>query len=461
MVFRVTQHQPLWKWTMFCLSTAILAKAQQQADSITIKCTATSNDRTYCAANTADGVVLLRSAGTTACILGRNWGYDPKGIWVSEGCSGEFATKANLQAVVPHSEQGPAKDVTGFVEPYGSIRTILSTFQHDAEVQDNATRVGLLFQTKGRIKVIAGMEWGVDLVRASTQFNAGAVTSSGFVNLEQTALPVFGARLGYVGVDAGPLGRLAFGKQHSVHYDIASYTTDRSNVFGGQGSAAYTAGTDGGDTGSGRADRIVRYSNKVLKILELGGQMQFRGAGNNHSVDGWGTSVQITFLPGLKAGGAITKTYWSDEIKREVRALDGDAQFIAAGVNANWRVLEFGFVYSRQRNGDLIRTTDVNLAPISVAFDGEGEELFTRARFGKFAVLGGFNNYVPSSRDPAISHDSHVRFGIGGLEWHFSPAGYIYAEGKLDASRNSVKSDDFNVLSFGFRYDFSWRIGHF
>jgi hypothetical protein len=339
----------------------------------------------------------------------------------------------------------------------------VSAFQDDAEVQDNATRVGIRFQTRGAIKVIAGAEWGVDLVRASTQFNAGAATSGGFATLEQTTSPVFGARLGYAGLDIGPFGQVAFGKQNSVHYDITSYTTDRFNVFGGQASATYQAGgADGGETGSGRADRVVRYNNKLFKIVELGGQMQFRRAANDHTIDGWGTSAQITFLPGLKAGGSYTRTYWANEIKRTVRGLDGDAQFIAGGVNANWRIIEFGFVFVRQRNGDLVRITDpASTLPIPVVFDAEGQELFARARLGKFALLGGFNNYVPSTWDPAISPDSRVRFGIGGAEWHFSPAGYVYAEIKVDASRDSVRSDPFNVFSLGFRYDFSWRIGHF
>lgn len=439
----ILRHVACWKRTMLCLSIAVSVTAQQQADSVTVKCAATGSDRTYCLANTTDGVVLLKSAGTTACILGRSWGYDQSGIWVTEGCSGEFATKSTLQPVVPQSEQGPAKNVAGFFEPYGSLRTVLSAFRDDAEVQDNATRIGIRFQTRGAVKVIAGTEWSVDLVRASTQFNAGASTSGGFATLEQTTSPVFGARLGYVGLDAGPLGQVAFGKQNSVHYDIASYTTDRFNVFGGQSTAAYPAGTDGGETGSGRADRVVHYSNKIFKIVDVGGQMQFRRSGNDHSVDGWGTSAQITLLPGLKAGGSYTKTYWANDIKRNVRGLDGDAQFIAGGVNANWRILEFGVVYVRQRNGDAVRipnpTGDI---PIPVIFDAQGQELFAKTRLGKFAVLGGFDNYVPSSRDAAISPDSRVRFGIAGLEWHFSPAGYVYAEMKLDASRNSVRSDD-------------------
>jgi len=36
--------------------------------------------------------VLLRSTGEAPCLLGRTWGYDQASVWVSDGCSGEFAT---------------------------------------------------------------------------------------------------------------------------------------------------------------------------------------------------------------------------------------------------------------------------------------------------------------------------------------------------------------------------------
>jgi len=46
--------------------------------------------RTSCPADTSAGVVLLRSKGTAACLLGKSWGYEDKSIWVSDGCSAEF-----------------------------------------------------------------------------------------------------------------------------------------------------------------------------------------------------------------------------------------------------------------------------------------------------------------------------------------------------------------------------------
>ena len=34
--------------------------------------------------------MLEKSSGSAPCLLGKTWGYDDTGIWVSDGCSGEF-----------------------------------------------------------------------------------------------------------------------------------------------------------------------------------------------------------------------------------------------------------------------------------------------------------------------------------------------------------------------------------
>jgi len=53
-----------------------------------------SNDRRtrHCAINTRGGVQLERQLSKAACIQGSSWGYDGRGVWVSNGCRGEFVT---------------------------------------------------------------------------------------------------------------------------------------------------------------------------------------------------------------------------------------------------------------------------------------------------------------------------------------------------------------------------------
>jgi hypothetical protein len=66
---------------------------QEQAEKLKqnmVTCTSNVGERISCPANTTAGVVLVRSTGASACLLGKTWGYDDKSIWVSDGCSGQF-----------------------------------------------------------------------------------------------------------------------------------------------------------------------------------------------------------------------------------------------------------------------------------------------------------------------------------------------------------------------------------
>jgi hypothetical protein len=208
-----------------------------QSGSTVITCVSKPGERQVCKADTAAGVALLRSTGDPACLLGKNWGYDDAGVWVSGGCGGEFAVGGTREA------SGLSKFV-GMFEPYGQLRTHLAAYQDQAEVQNNASRIGINFSTRGKIKMFAGTEWGVNLVQSETQFNLSGSGSGGALGSVQTiTTPVFTARLGFIGTDFGRFGQVSIGKQYGMQYDVAGYTTDRFNVFGGQGTFAYVAGT--------------------------------------------------------------------------------------------------------------------------------------------------------------------------------------------------------------------------
>ena len=44
----------------------------------------------YCPVNTRGGVRLLRQTSRSACWEGETWGYDRRGIWVTQGCAADF-----------------------------------------------------------------------------------------------------------------------------------------------------------------------------------------------------------------------------------------------------------------------------------------------------------------------------------------------------------------------------------
>lgn len=61
----------------------------------TLVCESRDGRRNYCRANTGWGVTLLRRTSDAACERGQSWGYDENGVWVSNGCRGEFLLDAN------------------------------------------------------------------------------------------------------------------------------------------------------------------------------------------------------------------------------------------------------------------------------------------------------------------------------------------------------------------------------
>jgi hypothetical protein len=79
--------------------TVARAQAPQPPPTIaTLVCESKPGGRQVCAGDTSAGVVLVTSSGPTACLLGKNWGYDDKGVWVADGCSGEFLLGPAAQA---------------------------------------------------------------------------------------------------------------------------------------------------------------------------------------------------------------------------------------------------------------------------------------------------------------------------------------------------------------------------
>jgi len=73
---------------------------QQPPAAVVVPCTSKVGERQECPADTSRGVVLARSYGDAACLLGKTWGYSDKGVWVSDGCSADFLV-AKSTAVGP------------------------------------------------------------------------------------------------------------------------------------------------------------------------------------------------------------------------------------------------------------------------------------------------------------------------------------------------------------------------
>jgi len=56
-----------------------------------INCSSNNGERVICAADTRNGVQLVKQISGPPCVLGRTWGFDERGIWVDRGCRADFA----------------------------------------------------------------------------------------------------------------------------------------------------------------------------------------------------------------------------------------------------------------------------------------------------------------------------------------------------------------------------------
>ena len=63
------------------------------SDARVVSCNSDGYRDRFCPVDTRGGVRLVHQVSNSRgpCIEGRTWGYDRRGIWVSEGCRAEFS----------------------------------------------------------------------------------------------------------------------------------------------------------------------------------------------------------------------------------------------------------------------------------------------------------------------------------------------------------------------------------
>lgn len=78
----------------------------------TVRCESQARETVRCKADTRNGVTLARQHSRAGCWYDETWGYDAKGIWVSNGCRADFALgrKASVGPTTsPSSNAAPSE----------------------------------------------------------------------------------------------------------------------------------------------------------------------------------------------------------------------------------------------------------------------------------------------------------------------------------------------------------------
>ena len=113
----------------------------------------------WCSFDTRHGVVLLRQLSRGACIEGHNWGWDRRGVWVSQGCRAEFASAGK-----PRRPHGPPPHWQGPGGGWGGQQMIRceSTRSRSQNCTIGHARSVRLQRQLSRVECREGYNWGWD-----------------------------------------------------------------------------------------------------------------------------------------------------------------------------------------------------------------------------------------------------------------------------------------------------------
>jgi outer membrane protein N len=266
-------------------------------------------------------------------------------------------------------------------------------------------------------------------------------------------------RLLNVGVESPNLFLVA-GKTWSPYYQVTSFT-DRFFGTGGKASGTYNAGTDGGFTGTGRAEKalqtrlLVDYLPHKLGIAPFGLNVQVQKGRDIPGVDGaeYGYAIGLSALLATTANFSFGVAYNRAEVPdpdlpavREA-GIDGAAEALALGArwfDDNWYL---GSVVTRLANHE---ATDQEHY-----FDGWGWEVYAQYRLqGNWWLTGGWNWLRPDS-DQELAGDYRVKFAVAGLRYALDGFDKVlFANYRFEDSRSEdgTRADD--VATVGIRWAF-------
>jgi len=275
---------------------------------------------------------------------------------------------------------------------YGSLRArTLIKRDGGVEFDGQTSRIGIRAEYEftdtrlGNVGVFARAELGFNFLDTTKRLLSGGDSGGGDAENESLFFP----RLFFVGVEAST-GRLSFGKQWSAYYDVAVFS-DQMPFLAGAGTGVYPAGTDGGISGTGRADQALQYRHPAGPF-DVTAQLQFRNLTENSTgvIDTFGASVTHQWDERIYLGGAFNVV------------LDGVAEPTSGDPKEGDRSAIFGGRYKTDKlyaAGTLSIFNNHEADDEGRYFGGFGLELYTDYQWTKRLKLRGALSYVKPESD--------------------------------------------------------------
>ncbi len=345
-------------------------------------------------------------------------------------------------------------DGSGF-EFYGSVRVRYRAVDSAQSVwEDSGSRLGLngYYEVVPESWLFARYEMGFNLLR---EFG---LEEEAYQPDQEFGHTIF-TRLAYVGVEIDS-HIIAYGKNWSTYYQVAEFT-DRFDSIGGEASGAYNAMTDGGPSGTGRADNVLqaRLSFGVLKqfnnLKPLSVNFQFQHGEPIPEIDGgkYGMGYGVSTILELGYNFSVGIAYNYADV--DIEDVDPDYR---NGINGDLSALLVG---ARWYNGDwylgctLSKTKNLHTADNQQYFNGTGLEFYGQYQMAPdIWLVSGFNQLTPDSNQSQVGSYT-LRYAVFGLRYSIKDfSRMLYLESRIDYGHTSDNQDLGDQLIFGLRWGF-------
>lgn len=342
------------------------------------------------------------------------------------------------------------------LDPYASARLRYRYLENGEEVWgDGGSRVGLRgrWNYQSQKSLLGLVEYGFDLLDSVDRvFNPGGTGS------EKGTFGSFFPRLFFVGWES-TANYFVVGKNWSAYYQVAGWT-DRMQGAGGSALGVYNAQTDGGPTGTGRADSVLQtrlafdfLANHGFEPFKINFQIQKgRPIPQAEPLDyglAMGASTVIELENGYSMGLAVNYAQVDDVDSPEAQAahLRGDAQAYTLGLRKFTEDWYVALGVARLLNHD---TTDQG-----IYFYGWGGEFYAHRRVTEKVWLAGGINVLQPDSDQSQAQDYETEFGL--IELRYSFRGFkrmLFTNYRLEQSRSQSGVKVPNTITIGVRWDF-------
>ncbi|WP_455197042.1 porin [Kaarinaea lacus] len=334
------------------------------------------------------------------------------------------------------------------IKLYASLRANISITDDDVEISDGASRIGMF-----ALKQANGMDYTGHIELGVNLFDNLEGLINGDTNTPQGKDVALSLRLLYANLEKGETGS-TIGKNWSIYYRAAE-VTDRFVVYGAKGTGVYNAGTDGGGSGTGRADNVLQiYSERYKLHWGLQAQYGTKIPGLDESVHykwNYGAGIRYSWLSGFSLSTAYNHNT-PEKITPEMlqRGIEGDGETLIVAANYGINRVYIGFTYTWLKN----HVTD-NLQQF---FDARGWEFYSRYDFrSNIRLVAGYNYLKPE--DENYSGLYNVRDLIIGAQYTFGKRDYsdmVYVEYLNSHGKLADGSPGEDIITIGGRYRLNW-----